>query len=89
MLKKRVTHAEVHVEMDLFLRGSVLAGTIEAGATACRTHFKVVSPESDEDIARVVRLAKRGCYAEQIVQMAVPLESSFEVNGKGVEIPLT
>ena len=88
MLKKRITHAEVNVEMDLFLRGSVLAGTISAGATTCRTHFKVESPESDEDIARVVRLAKRGCYAEQIVQAPVPLESSFEVNGQRIDISL-
>lgn len=88
MLKKRIAHAEVHVEMDVVLRGSVLADTIAAGATGCRTHFKVESPESHEDILKVIRLAKRGCYAEQIVQTAVPLESTFEVNGRPVEIEI-
>lgn len=88
MLKKQLTHAEVRVEMDWFVRGSVLAGTIESGATACRTHFKVESAESDEDIQRIIRLAKKGCFAEQMVQTAVPLQSTFEVNGRIAEIQL-
>jgi hypothetical protein len=84
MLKKRIEHAEVHVEMDWYLRGSVLAETIDAGATECRTHFKVDSPEPLEDVVRVIRLAKRGCFAEGMVQRAVPLTSTFEVNGETV-----
>jgi uncharacterized OsmC-like protein len=88
MLKKQLTQAEVHVEMDWFVTGSVLANTIEAGASACRTHFKVDSPESREDIERIIRLAKRGCFAEQMVRTAVPLTSTFEVNGVAADIAL-
>jgi uncharacterized OsmC-like protein len=88
MLKKTIAHAEVHVEMDWFVRGSVLADTIEAGASACRTHFKVESGDSREDILRVIRLAKRGCFAEQMVQRAVPLVSTFELNGTAIEVPI-
>jgi uncharacterized OsmC-like protein len=88
MLKKTITHAEVRVEMDWFVRGSVLAETVDAGATECRTHFRIESPESDEDIARIVRLAKRGCFAERMVATAVPVRSTFEVNGQPMECPL-
>ena len=88
MLKKNIVHAEVHVEMDWFVRGSVLANTIESGASECRTHFKVESKDSQDDLLRVIRLAKRGCFAEQMVQKAVPLVSTFELNGAVVEVPL-
>jgi hypothetical protein len=89
MLRKQIDHAEVRVEMDWFLRGSVMAGTVEAGASECRTHFSVRSPEPLHDIVKVVRLAKRGCFAEQLVQHAVPLVSTFEVNGRTVEVDLS
>jgi hypothetical protein len=37
---------------DWYLEGSVLRGTVEAGATECRTHFVIDSPESEQDILR-------------------------------------
>jgi hypothetical protein len=86
MLRKQIEHAEVRVEMDWFLRGSVVAGTVEAGASQCRSHFKVHSPEPLSEIANVVRLAKRGCFAEQLVQQPVPLVSTFELNGHTVDL---
>ena len=88
MLQKQIEHAEVRVEMDWFVRGSVLAGSIEAGASECRTHFSVRSPEPLGDILQVVKLAKKGCFAEQMVQHAVPLLSTFKVNGEAVEMDL-
>lgn len=88
MRKRRIDRASVHVEMDWYLRGSVLAGTVEAGANACRTHFAVDSPEPFDEIAHVIRLAKHGCFAEQMVQHAVPLTSTFAVNGTPAEIDL-
>ena len=88
MLKKTVTHAECHVEFDWFLYGSVIAGTVNSGATACRTDFKLESPESEADILKIVRLAKQGCFAEQMVQTAVPLTSSYTINGQSVSVDL-
>ncbi len=88
MLKKTVTHAECHVEFDWFLYGSVVAGTVRSGATACHTDFKIESPEPREDILKIVRLAKQGCFAEQMVQTAVPLTSSYTINGEPVRVDL-
>jgi hypothetical protein len=38
-------------------------------------------------IERIVRLAKQGCFAEQMVQTAVPLTSTYILNGVEREIP--
>ena len=82
MLKLVIDRAECHVEVDYYLRGSVLRGNVEAGATGCRSHFVVESPESLEDIEKVIRLAKQGCYAERLVETPVQVESTYEVNGE-------
>lgn len=85
MLKKTIDRAECDVEFDWFLEGSVLAGTVRSGATGCRTRLVVDSPEAEADILRIVQLAKQGCFAEQLVQTAVPLASTVIVNGAEVD----
>ena len=70
------------MELDWFLEGSVLRGTVNSGATQCRTRFIIDSPESEEDVLRIVRLAKQGCFAERMVQTAVPLVSTYVINGE-------
>jgi hypothetical protein len=65
----------------------VLAGTVKSGASACYSDLVIESPEADEDILRIIRLAKQGCFAENMVQTAVPLTSSITVNGRDVELP--
>lgn len=89
MLKKTIDRAECAVEFDWYLQGSVLRGTVEAGATECRTQFVIDSPESDDDIIRIIKLAKRGCFAEQMVQSSVPLVSSYVINGEETEVSLS
>ncbi len=77
-----IKNARVHVEFDYFLTGSVLAGTVSSGVTEVRSDFDVDSDESEEDILNVIRLAKRGCFAERLVQTAVPMKSTLRLNGK-------
>jgi hypothetical protein len=48
----------------------------------------VDSQEPDEDVLMVIRLAKQGCFAEQMVQTAVPLTSTYVVNGHAVDVAL-
>lgn len=88
MLKKTVTSARCRVEFDLYLEGSLLADTNQGGVTQLRTHLVLESPEPEEVVCRIIRAAKRGCYAEQLVQNPVPLVSSFELNGSPLEVPL-
>ena len=82
MRKIGITSARVHVEMDYYLSGSVLAGTVNSGVTELRSEFDVRSDASEEDIAYVIRLAKRGCFAERLVETAVPIKSTLKLNGK-------
>jgi hypothetical protein len=43
----------------------------------------------DDVIARIIGAAKRGCFAEQLVTTAVPLVSTYTVNGHPFELPTT
>jgi hypothetical protein len=89
MLKKTIRKASVRCEFDFFLDGSVLADTVQAGVTEFRTFLEIDSPEPDEVVARIIRTAKRGCYAEQLVTTPVPLVSTYQVNGRPFQVDLT
>ncbi len=82
MRKIVIDSARVHVEMDYYLSGSVLAGTVTSGVTEVRSEFEVTADADEEDIAYVIRLAKRGCFAERLVETAVPIKSTLKLNGK-------
>ena len=82
MRKLSINEARVHVEMDYYLSGSVLAGTVKSGVTEVRSRFEVSSDEPEEEVAYVIRLAKQGCFAERLVETAVPIKSELILNGK-------
>ena len=82
MRKIAIIKARVHVEMDYYLAGSVLAGTVNSGVTEVRSEFEVSADADEEDIAYVIKLAKRGCFAERLVETAVPIKSTLKLNGK-------
>ena len=82
MRKIVIGKARVHVEMDYYLTGSVLAGTVSSGVTEVRSDFDVTADADEQDIAYVIRLAKRGCFAERLVETAVPIKSTLRLNGK-------
>ena len=86
MMKTPFKKASCRVEFDYFLRGSVLKSTVESGCTAVRTHFIVESDESEEKVAAVIRNAKQGCFAEKMVETAVPLTSTVELNGRSISL---
>lgn len=89
MLRKSVTRAECRCEFDFWQDGSVRKGTYHSGVEAFRTHLVVDSPEAEEEIANIIRLAKRSCFAEVLVEKAVPLESTYEVNGQPFEVDVS
>ncbi len=86
MMKIEVKKASSRVEMDYFLRGSVLRGTVESGCTETRTFFRVESGAPPEKIALLIRNAKQGCYAERMIQSAVPLKSKIKLNGEPLRL---
>ena len=88
MKKLGITSARVHVEGDYWLTGSVLRGDVTSGWAGVRTHFEVVSDEPEADILDLIKLAKAGCFAERLVDTAVPLTSTITLNGVSVEAAL-
>lgn len=89
MMRLSVRSAKVHVEMDYFHSGSVRRGTVRGGCTEVRTRFELESDEPEEKLLLLIRSAKRGCFAENMVQESVPLKSSVKLNGKPVDVPLS
>jgi uncharacterized OsmC-like protein len=88
IMKIPLKSAKVRVESDIFLGGSVLKGTVFSGFSEVRTHFQLESDAPEKKLMLLVRNAKRGCFAENMVQTAVPVKSSYEVNGKAVQVEL-
>tara|TARA_Y100000814_G_C12241167_1_gene371633 strand:- start:447 stop:707 length:261 start_codon:yes stop_codon:yes gene_type:complete len=86
MMKLSVGKATVNVDLDYFLKGSVLKNTVDSGCSAARTHFIVNSDEPREKIEQLIKNAKQGCFAEKMLQAAVPLTSTIELNGENFSI---
>lgn len=88
MMKLKFRQASCRVEMDYFLKGSVLKGTVESGCTETRIFFRVETDEPDNArIDMLIRNAKRGCFAESMIRERVPVKSQVEVNGVVRTIP--
>lgn len=84
MKKVPYRKASCRVEMDYFLKGSFLRGTVESGCSEVRTHFTVESDAPADAIRHVIRMAKKGCFAENMIQAAVPLRSTIRLNGEAL-----
>lgn len=81
MTKTPITSVTCDVEFDGYVDGSVLAGTITSGVDEFRTHLTIESTAEQNAVERIIRLAKRGCYAEQLIRNPVPLTSTYTLNG--------
>lgn len=86
MTKTSIEHASCRAEFDISQEGSVLRDTARSIVSGFRTHLELRSSEPPERIERVIRLAKRLCFAEQLVVHPVPLTSTFTVNGETFEL---
>ncbi len=82
MMKLQFQQASCRVEMDYFLRGSVLKGTVESGCTETRILLRVdTAEENQERVDLLIRNAKAGCFAESMIKASVPVKSRIEING--------
>jgi uncharacterized OsmC-like protein len=82
MTKTRITKAKVRVLIHWYLTGSVIKGTVDSGCREVETHLEIESDDSQPKVEHVVRMAKKGCFAEQLVVRPVPLTSSVRINGQ-------
>ena len=89
MLKKTISTAKCRCEFDFMLTGSVIKDTNRAIVKGFRTHLEIESPEPEDVVLKIVRAAKRGCYAEQLIENPVPIESTYTLNGKPGTVDLS
>ena len=87
MMKLKIRSARVHVEMDFYHEGSVLRGTVKSGCSETRTIFELESDEPEDRLLLLIRNAKGGCFAENMIAQAVPLKSVIKLNGREVKVP--
>lgn len=85
MTKTRISKARVKVTIHWYLRGSVIKGTVDSGCKEVKTHLEVDSKDDADKVMHVVRCAKRGCFAEQMIVRPTPLTSTISINGKSFE----
>ena len=86
MMKIEYKSAKVRVEMDYLLSGSVLRGTVKAECLETRTFFEVESDSPEDRVRALIKNAKQGCFAEAMVQAAVPLKSEIKLNGEAISL---
>lgn len=86
MMKMKVERASCQVVFDYVLRGSVLRGTVNTTWEGVETNLEVVSDEPPEKIAQLIKNAKGGCFAENMITQAVPLTSNVKLNGEPLSI---
>ena len=82
MTKTRIAKARVRVAIHWYLQGSVIKGTVDSGCREVRTDLEIESDDDPEKIGHVVRCAKKGCFAEQMVVRPTPLASTVRINGE-------
>ncbi len=85
MMKLKVRKAKCHVEFDYVLSGSVLKGTVKTTWKSVTTNLDIDSDEPRDRIVALVRNAKGGCFAENLVVQQVALLSSVTVRGERVQ----
>jgi uncharacterized OsmC-like protein len=86
MTKTRIGKAKVRVVIHWYLQGSVLKGTVDSGCREVQTHLEVDSDDDPEKVRHVVRCAKKGCFAEQMIVRPTPLTSTIRINGAAFEL---
>lgn len=86
MTKTQMSKAKVRVVIHWYLTGSVLKGTVDSGCKSVETHLEVQSNDTPDKIAHVIRCAKKGCFAEQLVVRPVPLVSSVLIDGSPFQL---
>ncbi len=61
MIKVNITKVRAKAAVHFDISGSVLAGTIKAGAPKVETRYEIESPDYPIKVAAMLRNAKNGC----------------------------
>jgi hypothetical protein len=76
------------IKLNITMTGSVLQETIDTGASSVETKFEVESDAEAKDVERILRLARKGCWARQMVAKPIPFDDTLVLNGKSIKLAL-
>ena len=83
--KVEISNVKGYIKLNLTMTGSVLAETIDAGASSVETDFIVESDADPEVIKSILRNARRGCWARQMIAKPIPFKDTLTLNGESFE----
>ncbi len=86
MMKIEFKKARCRIEYDFFLKGSVLKGTVESGCTGFRSFLFIDSDAPKDQLIKLAKNAKGGCFAEWTLRNPVEIEDVLEINGEAVSL---
>ena len=86
MLKVDITKVRAQVKYDIERRGSVLAGTVKASLPKVISTYDIESAASAEEVARVIRAARAGCFVRAALTESVEMEDHTAHNGTPIDI---
>jgi uncharacterized OsmC-like protein len=76
------------IKLNLTMTGSVLQETIDAGASSIETRFEVESDADAATVENILRLARKGCWARQMIEKGTKFEDTLVLNGKDIKLKL-
>ena len=82
MMKVDVTKVRAEAAVHFDITGSVLAGTVRAGAPKVETKYEIESPDDPARVAAMLRNAKNGCWVRAAVANPTPFEETLILNGE-------
>ena len=80
--KVEIRNVKGYIKLNLTMTGSVLAETIDAGASGIETNFEVESDADPEVIKSILRNARNGCWARQMISKPIPFDDTLTLNGE-------
>ena len=84
--KIEIKSVKGHIKLNLTMTGSVLAETIDAGASSVETNFAVESDADPKTIKAILRNARNGCWARQMIAKPIPFDDTLTLNGKAFHL---
>ncbi|MBM3926605.1 MAG: hypothetical protein FJ320_11625 [SAR202 cluster bacterium] len=76
------------IKLNLTMTGSVLQETIDSGASSIETRFEVESSADAKVVEGILRLARKGCWARQMIEKGTRFDDTLVLNGKDIKLTL-
>lgn len=85
MRKVQLDEVRIDQTMTFFREGSIMRGTITSGARLLEVAIEVESPEPEDTVAELVRVAKESCFTHGALAAPVEVRTSLTLNGTPLE----